>query len=88
MKKLIFALTFILAPSVNAGEILPYLYAEKFCQYRALGISADDARKAAINEAYISSGTPVKVYYHGKMIDSDVVDSAIAVIKRCPQFLK
>ena len=88
MKKFILALTFILAPSVNAGEILPYLYAEKFCEYRALGISADDARKAAVNEAYIFSGTPVKVYYHGKMIDSDIIDSAIAVIKKCPQFLK
>lgn len=88
MKKLIFALTFIFAPCANAGEILPNLYAQKFCEYRALGISADDARKAAIDDAYISSGSSVKVNYNGKMVSSDVIKSAIAVTKRCPQFLK
>ena len=88
MKKFIFALTFILAPcAVNAGQVLPNLYASKFCEYRALGISADDARKAAMQDAYISSGNSVKVNYNGKMISSDVIKSAIAVTKRCPQFL-
>lgn len=89
MKKLIFTLTFILAPcAVNAGEVLPNLYAQKFCEYRALGISADDARAAAMQDAYISSGNPVMVNYKGKMISSDVIKSAVAVVKMCPQFLK
>lgn len=89
MKKFILALTFIVAPcAVNAGEVLPYLYAKRFCEYRALGISADDARTAAMQDAYISSGTPTMVNYNGKMISSDVIKSAIAVVKMCPQFLK
>ena len=88
MKKLIFTLTFILAPcAANAGEILPNLYAQKFCEYRALGISADDARTAAMNDAYISSGNSVMVNYNGKMVSSDVIKSAIAVVKMCPKLL-
>lgn len=89
MKKFIFTLAFILAPCVvNAGEVLPYLYAKKFCEYRSLGISADDARAAAIQDAYVSSGNPVMVNYNGKMISSDVIKSAVAVVKMCPQYLK
>lgn len=88
MKRLIFTLTFIFAPCVNAGEILPNLYAQKFCEYRALGISVDDARKAAIDDAYVSSGNPVMVNYNGRMISSDVIKSAIAVTNLCPKFLK
>jgi hypothetical protein len=87
MKKFIFALTFILAPCVNAGEILPYLYARKFCEYRSFGISAEDARKAAIDDAYVSSGKSTMVNYNGKMVSSDVIKSAIAVTKMCPQYL-
>jgi len=89
MKKFIFALAFVFAPcAVHAGRILPNLYAEKFCQYAALGVSLDDARKAAIDAAYISSGKPTQINYKGKMINSDIIDAAIAVSKRCPQYMK
>lgn len=89
MKKFILALTFIVAPcAVNAGEVLPYLYAQKFCEYRLLGISANDARKAAMEDAYISSGNSVMVNYKGKMIRSDLIKSAVAVAKMCPQYLE
>lgn len=91
MKRFIFTLTFILAScvnAVNAGEVLPYLYARKFCDYRSLGISANDARKAAMQDAYISLGNSVMVNYKGKMIPSDVIKSALAVVKMCPQYLE
>ena len=89
MKKFIFCAAFILAPNVvHAQQILPNLYAKHYCEYRALGISAEDARTAAINDAYISAGTPTKVNYNGKMFSSDVIQAAAAVVKRCPQYLK
>ena len=89
MKKFIFTLSFILAPcAVNAGQVLPNLYAEKYCEYRTLGISEEDSRKAAIDESYISTGTSIKVKYNGKMYDRDVLDSFLAVVKKCPEFLK
>ena len=89
MKRFIFTLTFILAPiSANAGQILPNLYAQKFCEYRSLGISVDDSRTAAIDDAYISSGNPVMVNFQGKMVSSDVIQSVIDVSKLCPKFLK
>jgi hypothetical protein len=89
MKKFIFALTFILAPcSVHSQQVLPNLYAKRFCEYREMGISADDARTAAMDDAWISTGKPVIVNYKGKMVSSDVIKSVSAVIKLCPQFLQ
>ena len=89
MKKFIFSAVFILAPSVvHAQQVLPNLYAARFCEYRDMGISADDARKAAMEDAWVSTGSPVQVNYNGKMISSDVIKAVSAVIKRCPQYLK
>jgi hypothetical protein len=88
MKKFIFALAFVIAPcAVNAGEILPNLYAQKFCEYRALGISVDDSRKAAVKESYIPSGSSVMVNYNGKMFSSDALNAALLVVKMCPEFV-
>ena len=89
MKKFIFCAAFILAPcAVHAQQVLPYLYAKSYCQYRALGISADDARSAAMDDAYISTGTPTQVNYNGRKVSSDVIKAAIAVSKLCPQYMK
>lgn len=89
MKKFIFALTFILVPcAANAGQLLPNLYAQKFCEYRALGISDDDSRRAAVYHAYVPTGTPIKVEYEGKMYSKDVLDSFLAAVDKCPQFAK
>lgn len=89
MKKFIFCAALVFAPqAVHAQQVLPSLYAKHYCEYRALGISAEDARSAAMDDAYISAGTPTKVNYNGKMISSDVIKAAIAVTKMCPQYVK
>lgn len=89
MKSFIFALTFILAPcAVNAGELLPDLYAKKFCDYRAMGISVDDSRTAAVEDAYIESPKkPIMINYKGRMVSSDVLKAVMAAIEMCPKFV-
>lgn len=89
MKKFIFALTLILSPcAANAKQILPYLYASKFCELAAAGVDLNDARKIAITESFISGGSSVQVNYQGKKINSDALQAAIAVSKMCPQYMK
>jgi len=89
VKKFIFALTLILSPCVaNAGQLLSYLYASKFCELAAAGVDLNDARKIAITEATVSSGSSVQVNYHGTKLNSDVLQAAIAVSKMCPQYMK
>ena len=89
MKKFIFALTLILSPcAANARQILPYLYASKFCELSAAGVDLNDARKIAITESITSSGSSVQINYQGKKINSDALQAAIAVSKMCPQYMK
>ena len=89
MKKFILALTLILSPcAANAGKILPYLYASKFCELAAAGVDLNDARKIAITESTISSGSSVQVNYQGKKVNSDILQAVIAVSKKCPQYMK
>jgi len=89
MKKFIFALTLIFSPCVaNAGQLLPYLYASKFCELAAAGVDLDDARKIAITEAMISGGSSLQVNYNGRLINADSLRAAIAVSKMCPEYMK
>lgn len=89
MKKLIVSLALIFSPcTANAGQLLPYLYASKFCELAAAGVDLNDARKIAITESIISSGSSVQVNYQGKKIKSDTLQAAIAVSKMCPQYMK
>lgn len=86
MKKLIFALAFALSPiAVNAGEILPNIYAYKFCEMRAAGLSKNDAMKVAMDAAYVSSTNSRKVFWNGQYVDADVLQTTIAVMKLCPE---
>jgi hypothetical protein len=89
VKKSIFALTLILSPCVaNAGQLLPYLYASKFCELAAAGVDLNDARKTAITEAMISEGSSAQVNYNGRIINADTLQAAIAVSKMCPEYMK
>jgi hypothetical protein len=89
VKKFIFALTLIFSPCVaNAEQLLPYLYASKFCELAAAGVDLNDARKIAITEATVSSGSSVQVNYHGTKVNADTLQAAIAVSKMCPQYMK
>lgn len=89
VKKFIFALTLILSPcAANAGQLLPYLYASKFCELAASGVDLNDARKIAIIESTISTGSSVEVNYQGKKVSSDILQAVIVVSKMCPEYMK
>ena len=88
MKKYISgAAALLLLPlSVQAGEILPNLYARVYCESRAMGMADDQARRQAVSESYISTGNPMTVTINGIETTTDVVAAARTVIKRCPQY--
>ena len=74
-------------PGVQAGVILPYLYASEYCSFRSMGVSEDEAMTAAMNEAYLDNGeTSVKVTIDGVQYDADVVRALRAVEDQCPQY--
>ena len=92
MKKFIVCAALTLAPIAfptlaNARQILPYLYAVKFCELAAAGVDLNDARRIAIQESVVS-GDATMVDYHGKSVSSDTLRAAIAVSKLCPQYMK
>ena len=72
--------------SVQAGALLPNLYAQTYCDSRAQGMSKDDATTQAVSQSYISSGNPPSVTWHGVKTTTDVVASAQAAMKLCPQY--
>ena len=88
MKSIIFAGIAALAfpLSVSAGQLLPNLYAQTYCDSRDMGMSADNARKQAVDESYISSGNPRKVTYNGVKTTTDVVAAIRKTMKLCPQY--
>ena len=88
MKKYISgAAALLLLPlSVQAGEILPILYARVFCDSMAMGMTADQARRQAVDESYVSTGNPMTVTINGTETTTDVVAAARTAVKRCPQY--
>jgi len=89
MKNIFFgAVALIALPlSVQAGELLPNLYARTFCESRAMGMTIEQARRQAVSESYISSGNPMTVTINGTETTTDVVAAVRTTIKRCPQYL-
>ena len=86
MKKIIFALSFILAPNaVFAQQLLPDFYAQKFCHYSQF-VTKNQARELAIEDAMIIEGTPEQVIVDGKSYRSDVVKAVAAAKQLCPQY--
>ena len=75
--------------SVNAGEILPNLYARSFCEAMDMGMPRQSAIKYAMDQAYISSGSTTMVTLSdGTEVGSDSVAAALAATRRCPQYFK
>jgi hypothetical protein len=52
MKTILIAALFAMQPAV-AQSINPQQYAERFCQLRGLGISEDEARRAAVEYSWL-----------------------------------
>jgi len=72
-------------PEAKSGVILPNLYASEYCTFRSLGVNQDEAMSAAMDAAYISSGTSPQVTIDGVLYDADVVRAVRAANDRCPE---
>ena len=82
------ALALTTAAPAQAGTLLTATYAKTFCDLRAMGASKDDARKAAVDAAYISSDDWTWVTINGNRYQSDTVLAAKAVFELCPELAK
>jgi hypothetical protein len=92
MKKLfpIAAFVALFATPVQAGTILPNLYAKTYCELRSVGIQAEDARRTAIQQSMIMSSddwTMVK-RADGSLVRSDIVLAVNATMERCAELVK
>jgi len=72
--------------SVQAGQLLPNLYAKVYCESRAMGMSEDASVRQAVSESYINSGSGLDVTVHGVETTTDVVASMREAANRCPQY--
>jgi hypothetical protein len=91
MKKLfpIVASFVAFAVPVQAGTILPRLYAKTFCELRSIGIDDEGARRIAIQQSMISSDDWTMIRRtDGTLVQSDIVLAVNATFQRCPEFIK
>jgi hypothetical protein len=91
MKKLfpIAAFVALFATPVQAGTILPNLYAKTYCELRSVGIQAEDARRTAVQQSMISGDDWTMIRRaDGSMVQSDIVLAVNAVMQRCPEYIK
>jgi hypothetical protein len=91
MKKLfpIAAFVALFATPVQAGTILPNLYAKTFCELRSVGIDDESARRTAIRQSMISSDDWTMIRRtDGTLVQSDIVLAVNATFQRCPEYIK
>lgn len=81
------AVTTFATPAYANLEILPNLYADKYCMFRRNGVARDEAIKTAIHEASIY-GNPQKVLIKGQQIGVDVLAAVEAVERMCPELMQ
>ena len=81
------ALSVAFVPGVQAGVLLPNLYAREYCSFRRMGVSVEESMTAATNASYVDNGeTAVKVTIGGEQYDADVVRAIRTARERCPQY--
>lgn len=80
------ALSFI--PSISkAATIYPHTYADTFCSLRSLGVSADEAREAAVRESINLDGVETYVTLNGDQVGMSTIKAVRVVQNICPQHL-
>lgn len=72
-------------PTAAEAKLLPYLYADSYCELRQMGATHESAQRAAIEQSSIS-GDDVKVVINGKSYDYGVVKAIDLVNEQCPQY--
>jgi hypothetical protein len=79
----------LFAAPVQAGTILPHLYAKTFCDLRSVGIDDEGARRTAVMESMISGDNWTMVKRaDGSLVRSDIVLAVNVVMERCPELVK
>ena len=77
----------IAAAPADAYQILPNLFANRYCELRAVGVGQDDAMRAAMRESMINEPALPTVTSNGKTYTADVLLATNAVVRLCPQWM-
>lgn len=83
---LVLAASALLHSPAVAGTILPNIFADRFCAYRARGADFRSATTAAMRDAWISTDEWTWLNIKGERVQSDVVNSTDAIMRQCPSF--
>ncbi|WP_143593714.1 hypothetical protein [Synechococcus sp. 1G10] len=67
----------------KAGTVLPTLFAERYCTYRDMGASFNDAINQASDDSTISSNS---WFMLPSGVRSDIKEASGAAVRRCPQY--
>ena len=86
MKFILSAFVFSLAifQQPVSAEILPRLYAVKFCELRALGLNMDDSVAGAVDYSFVP-GRSRQVTWNERQVEADTLNAVLETKKLCPQ---
>ena len=82
-----FAFAFIPAQAFS-GQILPSLYAAKFCELRTIGVSVEDSIKAATDYSYVSGTDSLKLKWNNQLVNADILNAVLQTNKLCPHYMR
>lgn len=72
-------------PTAAEAKLLPYLYAETYCELRSMGATHESSQNAAVERALVN-GDDVKVVIDGRTYDYGVVKAIELIDDKCPQY--
>jgi hypothetical protein len=82
--KWFFGAAFLLSPlAAEAKQLVPSLYAQKYCELRANGVSLEQAAKAAVEYSRVGEGFSHVVILRGRKYNSDVLASVELAASKC-----
>jgi hypothetical protein len=78
---------FMPSPARAVPELLPYTFAEKYCDLRSIGVDRWVAITEAVKGAFTLNGNqPIMVKVGRKSYRSDILIADAAAKKACPEF--
>lgn len=88
LQSLLLATSLSFVPFVsNAATIYPHTYADTYCSLRDLGVDRDEARVAAVREAFNAEGVETYVTLDGDKVGMSTIKAIRVVQNICPQHL-
>jgi len=79
------AAALLLAAPAFAQSFYPNLMGARFCELSRMGISKEEAMKAAMSETWSKHRQPTYVTHDGKRTDLNVLDAANYIARNCPE---